>query len=219
MKIGFYGHSNCAYRGENSFIDMLANKLNATIVNTGVRQGSEERILWELKKTKSIDIAIIFHSWPSCLFLPGCDRDIAINDLGDERCHHLFDKNKYDQYTEKHHQKFIEKFKTPENFYNQINYFKNYFYDPDLAMNRYYGSLVQIDQYLKFKNLKTIHVLVKNNFPNWFKFSAGIIDTNSETIIEKYKSSSADQINGMTKEGNLILANHLKSIINTCGPW
>jgi len=219
MKIGFYGHSNCAYRGENSFIDILAKKFNADIVNVGVRQGSEERILWELKKTKSIDLSIIFHSWPSCLFLPDCDRDVAINNLGDERCHYLFDKNKYDEYTEKHHQRFIEKFKSPENFYDQINAFKEYFYDADLSMNRYYGSLIQIDQYLDFRNLKSIHVLVKNNFPSWFKFSTGLVDTKSETIIESHKSSTTNQINGMTEEGNLILADHLAEIIKLCGPW
>ena len=219
MKIGFYGHSNCAYRGKNSFIDILSEKFNADIVNTGVRQGSEERILWELKKTKLIDLVIIFHSWPSCLFLPGCDRDVAINELGDERCHYLFDKNKYDYYTEKHHKRFIEKFQTPENFYNQINAFKKHFNDHDLAMNRYCGSLVQIDQYLEYKNLKSIHVLIKNNFPNWFKFSTGIIDKDSEIIIEKYKSSSADQVNGMNTEGNLKLADHLEKIIKLCGPW
>jgi len=219
MKLGFYGHSNCAYRGEDSYIDILAKRVNATIVNTGVRQGSEERILWELKKTKNIDLAIIFHSWPSCLFLPGCDRDVTINDLGDDRCHYLFDKNKYDHYTEKHHRKFIEKFKTPENFYNQINSFKEFFYDSDLMMNRYYGSLIQIDQYLQFKNLKSIHVLIKNNFPNWFNFSSGIIDKDSEIIINQNKSTNFDQINGLTKKGNILLAEHLEKIIKLCGPW
>lgn len=219
MKIGFYGHSNCAYRGENSHIDILADKFQATIVNVGVRQGSEERILWELKKTKSIDLAIIFHSWPSCLFLPDCDRDVALNDLGDERCHYIFDTKKYDEYTQKHHTKFIKQFTSPENFYNQITAFKQYFYDADLSMNRYHGSLIQIDQYLVFKNLRSIHVLVKNNFPPWFKFSSGIIDRGSVSIIDKYRSTLPKQINGMTKEGNLFLADHLETIIKSCGPW
>ena len=87
MKIGFYGHSDCAYLSNDSFLNIVANALDATIVNIGVRQGSEERILYELKKTRSLDVAIIFHSSPSYLFLPGCDRDFDLKSIESHASH------------------------------------------------------------------------------------------------------------------------------------
>ena len=50
MNIGFYGHSNCAYSSPDSFLDIVANRLGANLVSKGVKQGSQERILFDLKK-------------------------------------------------------------------------------------------------------------------------------------------------------------------------
>ena len=103
--IGFYGHSNCAYRSPDSFIDMIATHYSADIVNLGVRQGSEDRILFELKKTKKLDLAIIFHSEPQYIFLPGCDRDIGLNQVDEQRAEYLF-KDWDSNFNKTHHKKF-----------------------------------------------------------------------------------------------------------------
>lgn len=81
MNIGFYGHSAASWYGDNrSFIDQIKNKLGAKIVNIGVRQGSQERILFDLKKTKNLDIAIIFHAWgEKYSFFPKCNRDLSVD--------------------------------------------------------------------------------------------------------------------------------------------
>ena len=53
MNIGFYGHSVCSSISHpQSWVNTLTKKLKANIVNKGTLQGSVERILFELKKTK-----------------------------------------------------------------------------------------------------------------------------------------------------------------------
>ena len=129
MKIGFYGHSNCAYLSKDSFLNLFAEHLNAEIVNTGARQGSEERILYELKKTRSLDLAIIFHSSPSYLFLPGCDRDFDLKSI-EAHASYIWQteeiqqiKTSWEWHTEQH-EKFVKKFKDLDNFINVITNYK-----------------------------------------------------------------------------------------------
>jgi hypothetical protein len=92
MNLGFYGHSNCAYRSDDSLIDIVANTLHANVANIGVRQGSEERILFELKKTKNLDLAIIFHSQPHFIFIPNADRDMSIRQISNNKSQYLFSR-------------------------------------------------------------------------------------------------------------------------------
>jgi hypothetical protein len=213
MNIGFYGHSNCSSRSSESFIDIIANKLNANVVNTGVRQGSEERILYELKKTKNLDIAVIFHSEPHYIFLPNCDRDISLKRLKEEKIDLLF--NNYSLIKQP---KFVNVFQTKENFERFIKDYEYYLYDPDLHLNRFYGALLQIDQYITSKKIPTIHVVNKNSLPSWFKFTSGRLDTISRSIIKNHISEnpSAEYNNGITKEGNIELANRLLDLIAAC---
>ena len=212
MKIGFYGHSNCACESAGSFINDIAASLNAEIVNIGVRQGSEERILFELKKTKEIDLAVIFHSYPHFLFLPGCDRDYAINNLEQLRMEYLFQmwNNEVNQ-----HKKFKDKFKDTETFKSVILKYKGYLYDSDLHLNRYYGALIQIDQYLITKQIKTIHIPNKAT-PHWFKFSSGLIAPEINNIIARYATVNGKWFaNGLTREGNILLADRLLKLVET----
>ena len=87
MNIGFYGHSAASWYGDpNSFIDQVQKKLNSNIVNVGVPQGSEERVLFDLKKTKKIDVAVIFHQCgPRYMFLPNCNRDITMDTVPENK--------------------------------------------------------------------------------------------------------------------------------------
>lgn len=78
MKIGFYGHSLCQWhrQQELSWITKIQNHYCAEIVHSGCALCSEERILFDLKKTKNLDLAVILHSKPKYLFVPSWNRDI-----------------------------------------------------------------------------------------------------------------------------------------------
>jgi hypothetical protein len=211
LNVGFYGHSNCAYRSEDSLIDIFSKLTKSNIVNIGVRQGSEERILFELKKTKSLDLAVIFHSEPQYLFLPDCDRDIGINNVHELRIQYLFDQ--WDRnFFQTYHRKFIDKFEKPEVFHQLLQDYKKFLYHPDLQNNRYYGSLIQIDQYLTSKNIPAIHV-VNSSIPNWFKFTSGLIDNRVNDIIKEHAIRPGEWfVNIINKEGNQQVADRLKEL-------
>ena len=208
---GYYGHSNCAYRSPDSLVDIVANNFSAEIINIGVRQGSEERILYELKKTKNLDLAIIFHCPPSFLFLPNSDRDIGIISTSQSKAEYMF--NKWNQFAKLHHKKFIEKFGSADEFWAAVQTYKNYFYDPDLQLNRYYGALIQIDSYLTARQIPCIHIV--DTVPNWFKFTSGIVDYSINDIIKQNQVRHGDFfVNCVTKEGNRLIANKLIELVN-----
>lgn len=211
LNVGFYGHSNCAYRATGSLIDEFAERIRANIINIGVKQGSEERILFELKKTKDLDLAVIFHSEPQYLFLPDCDRDIGLNNVKELRINYLFeewDRNFFKTY----HSRFLEKFQKPEIFFKIINDYKDYLYHPDLQNNRYYGSLIQIDQYLTAKKTPVIHV-VNNSIPPWFNFTSGLVDYQINTIIKENPTKPNEWFaNFITAEGNSLVATRLTEL-------
>jgi len=224
MKIGFYGHSNCAYLSKDSFLNLFAEQLNAEIVNTGARQGSEERILYELKKTKKLDLAVIFHSYPSYLFLPGSDRDFDLKSVVNRHAEQVWKSSEIAQmvtrweYHQEHHTKFIAKFKTVENFVSVLNSFKDYLHDPDLQMNRYYGALVQINQYLETNQIPVIHIVEDNYLPNWIKFTSGIVDSSILSIIKEHSLTRNDpwSPNGITITGNLLVVDRLTELYAAC---
>ena len=211
MNVGFYGHSTCAYRSVDSLIDIVANELNAEIINTGVRQGSEERILFELKKTKNLDLAIVFHSEAQFIFIPGADRDISIKQFS--KSGYIF-KDHFNYYHQLHHKKFVELFKNAEEFESAVMYLKNYFYHPDLQLNRFNGSLIQIDQYLLSKNVQAIHVVIPNSIPNWFTFKSGVVDSEIMNTIKQYVLKPNEWfVNNISKDGNNFVADRLIKLI------
>lgn len=213
MNIGFYGHSNCAYRGKGSYIDIVANHFKAKVANIGVKQGSEERILHELKRTSKLDVAVIVHSYSSCLYLPGCDRDVALSAMTANRAEYVF--KAFDR-TET--PKFVDRFKDGGSFYDYVLIYKRFFYDPDTQYDRFTGSALQIDQYLKSKNIATVHITERNRFPGWLKFQHGVVDENN--ITEDFKIHAVRQpffANCITEEGNYIVSQKLISLIDKCG--
>jgi len=219
MNIGFYGHSNCAYCSEDSFLDIVAKHYNGTIINTGVKQGSEERVLFELKKSKNLDIAVIFHCLPKFLFLPGCDRDINVHDIERKRADQLFSDDHLDQeFNQENSPKFKKLFNDNVTFFNAVNTFKDYFYHPDLMMNRYYGALIQINQYLKNKDITVVHVIdSKYPLPSWFKFTTGTVNYTVMDIVKSHKATNPFFVNCISKEGNQQVAKELINIIAVRG--
>jgi hypothetical protein len=212
MNIGFYGHSNCAYSSPDSFLDIVADRLGANLVSKGVKQGSQERILFDLKKTKDLDIAIIFHSEPGFAFLPNCDRDVDLTNISKRRMEHLMKQQEWDgKFLENYTPIFKQQFKTLSNFINTATVYRDHLYHPDAMLNRFYGALLQIDRYLIDRSIPCVHVLNHSNaIPNWFKFQSGVIDYEVMDLCQKYKTERDHFfVNVITKEGNLAVADHL----------
>jgi hypothetical protein len=117
-------------------------------------------------------------------------------------------------YHQLHHKKFVDLFGTAENLESSITNLKEYFYHPDLQMNRFYGSLIQIDQYLTSKSIPAIHIISPNTIPSWFKFSSGIVDTKIMQLIHNYELKPGEWfVNVMTKEGNVAVSQKILELV------
>lgn len=275
MNIGFYGHSMAQWERQQpfSYITKIKDHFDATIINCAAPMGSEERILFNLKKTKNLDLAIVFHSSPDFIFVPSekrdfcsVDRDTLIEKVPSGRVKEWFKLNGYEnvpddlcefwekipnmpcfellktfsvapQFWEKDvstfdgekRRAFIEwcagnqdvvknLMKEKEEFKNEIEYFlglfdalnlnKKYLYHHDLQMNRYYGALIQIDQYLSFKNIPVVHCLGKPWwYPNWFRFTSGVTDSEIYKLqheVTGHYATVKESDNNMNEEGNRI---------------
>jgi hypothetical protein len=193
---------------------------NVDIVNIGTRQGSEERVLFELKKTKNLDLAVIFHCPHNLLFIPGSDRDFALGKQINKKAEYMWQKQQTESLTDswgfhqEHHKKFIEKFETAEKFVQVMSDYRIYLEHPDLVMNRFYGALIQIDQYLSSKNINAIHIVIPEvAVPTWFRFQSGILDDTVPALLEEHISKDKWFVNCITKEGNRAVAERLKEVI------
>ena len=87
-----------------------------------------------------------------------------------------------------------EEFKTY--YYNHLKYFTSH----DLIVNRHYGALTQIDQYITYKKIPVIHCTLPRSIPTWFKFSSGIVDTE----ITKFQYSNSEYYCSHAKVNNAI---------------
>lgn len=233
MNIGFYGHSITEWdsKEEFSFIKKIKDHYSANIVHLGTTCCSEERTLFELKKTKKLDLAIIFHSKPQSLFVPGWTRDVRT----------------IDQFTilKKINNDWVETLKNKNNTENDIDairlwyeddlngedrlidknelidallLMKKYLFHPDLQMNRYYGALIQIDEYLLGKKIPVVHCLGENSwYPDWFVFQSGITDDGFLQSIRRDKNYFVGYdkaYNGINSEGNNLIYKKLVELIN-----
>jgi len=232
MHIHIFGHSICAKAGWKNdrpepdlFVDKLIKKYNIPDENYhAVNQGSEERILYFLKKVKQIDLAIIFHGTPQHFFCPAWSSDF-----------HLVDQDKYwdndypkdllympeilnDEPKQKTHNIILDK----KNYKKSYETFIKNFYTPELNRNRHYGALIQIDQYLNHKKIHAIHCTLKTTLPNWFKFSNGIVDTELAELQKqnsKYYCGHSKSSNAISEEGNIYIADKLSEYINELTGW
>lgn len=82
MNLGIFGHSIAKWDNKDpqSYVGKLRSHFDANLVNIGVNMCSEERILFQLKKIKKIDVAIIFHCDPMNCFIPAWYRDATTLD-------------------------------------------------------------------------------------------------------------------------------------------
>ena len=228
MKIEFFGHS---IAGKNksekfdTFVDRIINKYSTSGPdNIGIAKCSEERILYNLKKTKDIDIAIIFHSDPVFYFCPMFKSDNSkLSEKDFESGRMVF---KTTVYTEYRNDKRIDNniletnrdTLSIEETKNVFKLYQEYFYTPETNKNRHAGALIQIDQYLSFKKIKAIHLLQdKTHIPNWFNFTTGIVDFELAAMQHDnnpYSCSYSRSANAITEEGNDIIFNKLSEYID-----
>lgn len=217
-RIGFYGHSAACWANfpiydQTSFIDMVVEKTGYRLANKGVPQGSQERILFELKKTKKLDIAVIFHSIPRFIFLPTAERDVDINDIDQRKCMYVWkEKQDRDEMQTMRDEYFNyggikEAFGDIESFITTFASYREYLHHPDLQMNRFYGALVQIDQYLTHMKIPAIHVYGTKHIPPWFKFSSGVERPDIHTLIDTHYEQGYP--NNISATGQTVIAEKL----------
>ncbi len=226
LKIGFYGHSSvCWANSKNSisFIDQIIDKFNADLVNIGVPQGSEERILFDLKKSKEVDVAIIFHSSPKFIFLPNCSRDVSISNVPSRKAKYFWSEDKSDQVSsDKFENEFFtygkikEVFDTPEEYVDAMTHLKEYFYHPDLFSNRFYSALQSIDNYLENKKIKSYHVIRPSLIIQhpWIKFNSGTVDVSLALM-----PNTTGLPNNYSVEQNKLIGDKLINWINKEYGW
>lgn len=219
MKIGFFGHSSTCWinsPNKESFIDQIKEKYSADIVNIGVPQGSEERILFDLKKTKEIDIAIIFHSSPRYIFLPNCNRDVSIKTVPSRKAPYFWSENNAKPVTREQfendffsYSNIKDVFKNPEEYVDAMTFYKEYFYHPDLIENRFQSCLLLIDNFLLNKNITTFHTIHPLCYPPWLKMKSGTVDHELTTI-----KTTPGLPNNFSIEDNKLVAEKLSGWID-----
>jgi hypothetical protein len=281
--IGVFGPSLAKWdhKQEFSYITKLKNYFDAEIVYTGVAQASEERLLFTIKKTKKLDLAIVIHTMPDFVFVPSIDRDFNTLDNasliskipdGDTKeffsklghsdlptsfielwekipntmCFSIlkdlklvpdlwpennkeFDRSTLDAFIKDDIDFVRKKMREKSHMVDDIEFwielfesfrlFRKYLYHHDLQMNRYYGALIQIDQYFTAKKIPVVHCCYRKEwFPSWFKFESGVVDW---TICPMQHESSEWYIrdqnlseNSVNPDGNKIIFEKLLSLIN-----
>jgi len=243
MHIEFLGHSiaNRNRRGSyDLFTDIIRKKYNATSKHDGFGLCSEERILYLLKKTKGIDLVVIFHADPAFWFGPGFECDFST--MSDREVEDYYSKHWTRFYEQVRQDKLIDKDTDPfisfggESAITAFKDYNKYFYTREVNQNRHNGALMQIDQFITAKNIPVIHCITSpTDIPTWFKFTSGIIDreignmqanhlrdktgrflkdSNNDYIINPYKCSYNISDNAITEEGNIIIADILSKYID-----
>ena len=231
INIGFYGHSTASWANDpRSFINIVKEEFNANIANIGVPQGSEERVYYDLKKSNrhnDLDWAFIFHGLGGYLFMPGCNRDLNISAVPRKKAKVLWkdeqegeeheSKKSFEDYFFRPEDKIKDKFKDSDTFIQCMTLYKEFLHDPILHYNRHEGALAMVDQYCKYFNIKTVHMINKDDKPHWFEFSSGVQSTEIEQIMEEYYPEGKHEPwmpNNLTEKGNVIMAEAIIKIIN-----
>jgi len=224
MNIHIFGHSICLQSESNiqSFTDILATRYDIKPHQLHIALcGSEERILYFLKKVKEpIDVVIIFHGDPGLVFVPPLERDMHPYALDsafwDNTSNNIL--NYFENVTKDKSETSLQKVSLAD-FKKAYEYFLKYFYTKDLNTNRHYGALIQIDQYLKYKNIPAIHCVLEYTMPTWFTFTSGIVDTEiaqMQDVSSMYRCDKRLSRNKINEEGNKLIA---EKLINYITNW
>tara|TARA_Y100001972_G_C7645627_1_gene324458 strand:- start:1078 stop:1770 length:693 start_codon:yes stop_codon:yes gene_type:complete len=230
MIIGFFGASEVAWFGYPfkcietkelafSWNDIVCKYFKAEQYNRAVLQGSTERVLFELKKCKkTLDLAIVNISNFKFTYLPNCDIDFNAGHSANTRAEQIFDC-KAIQHGPKFesHRNFSNQFESKEEFITLCNLHKKYLYNSEAQINRQAGALIQIDMWLKTKNIKTIYLADHHNIPPWVTLTAGDIYNNMNILAAKHRKYR-NLPNNISIEGQKLIAKWLIKRINDDAP-
>jgi hypothetical protein len=221
MIVRFFGHSMTKHKQQDTspktFVDLVQEHYKCLDTNDtyhALGRCSEERILFFLKKVKPMDVAVIFHSWPTFTFVPGFVRDVGKSRFEDDEIEFLHKARegyfwRYDNFEKSLPTNSSQSIEFPIEEANEIlEQNRRYFYHPDLQMNRFMGALIQIDQYCTSKKIPVIH-FTNYEFPKWFKFTSGIVDTDTvEMSFEgsRYYVGYQKSENAINAKGNVLIA-------------
>ncbi len=232
MNIQFFGHSifgsSYKYGRENNepktFVEYINEKYNIEGKYIAIPTISQERILMEVKKYKTpMDFAIISHPGPMSVYFPSWNHDFEDAKIPDENIRYwtenkenqkfLFSKGKF--FTERTMDSSELTMMHWSEVHKHLMAYKELHYHPDLQKNRAAGALIQVVDYLKAKNIKAIHLVRSHDLPSWFKFTHGIVDTEIQEFKydSRYATSHSKSLNGITEEGNIIIARKLVDYI------
>ena len=222
MKREFYGSS---IMGSNTFqiekpkafYDLILDHFNASSLNYMIAQCSEERILYNLKKTSEIDIAIFFHSTPQFIYFTNFTRDFIY--MNDDRVDDWDNRQHFLDYVDAFKQNrkdIVTNFSVPTEPIDAsiIKDFMKLHFNRDVNRNRFHGALSLIDEYVYSKKIPTIHV-INDHIPGWFTFKSGIIDEDICEIEKEYSVSFNKSVNGISEEGNNLIFNKLIGLIQS----
>ena len=86
-------------------------------------------------------------------------------------------------------------------------------------MNRFLGSLLQIDQYMRAKNIPVIHVIKEKTLPPWFNFSSGVVDFEIMKLVDSNAVPRGEWfVNCVTAQGNELIFKKLKELVEELNP-
>ena len=245
MNIEFFGPSIIASGKDNqkfyTFYDLILSSFNASSLNTQIPLCSEERILYNLKKTTNIDIALIFHTQPQFIYFSNFTRD-----------HVFYNEKEILNQLKISSLEFVEEFK--QNKKDHVNPwtltslqiennrsldfltdFMDLYFNRDVNLNRFHGALNLINDYLFNRKIPVIHfVSNKSYIPSWFKFKSGIIDETfflsyslssdmkpigikekqgPRSLAGEYQVSYSKSANALSEDGNIVCYNLIKKYI------
>ena len=225
MNIHLFGHSICRSMKTDSqktktFVDILEERYsteNDTLTVCQADTIAEERILYFLKKTKSIDLAIIFHQGSETVFVPASRHDFPIvkadNDIG--VYHKCEGPIEYFKNVMEDKSKSEIEIRDGAELQTAYNLYFKWLHTRDMNRNRFYGALLQIDQYVTAKKIPTIHCVYDVFMPSWFTFSSGIVDDKLTKLQDKgpYFCTHNESVNRINSEGNLYIADKIAEYI------
>jgi hypothetical protein len=226
--IVFFGHSFLRTANKftehknfnNTFVDMICKHYNVNnYEDIHVPCSSEERLLFLLKKYKKpIDIVIISHAHIQSVFCPSWAHDWISARISAEELRHC---EKVDTHLRFTPTRYYTGETTHSISYKEVNAaladYREYFHNNDVQYNRYQGALMQIDHYLKYNNIRAIHLIREEYVPGWFKFTHGIVDYDFIRFQHPYHehcSSYEVSANSVTDYGNQLIANSLIEYID-----
>lgn len=167
----------------------------------GVKNCSEERILYFLKKVDRRGIAIIFHGKKNSEFCPGCTEDFVDESPSEHVGFYDNIRERIPNITTAHREI------AGSQMASILTRHRRLFYNIDLVAYRHHGAMLMLDGYLLSKSMRAIHCINPDDLPSGFQFKSGIVDVNLINVMITH--SDPFSANGISGEGNLMIAEAL----------